>query len=150
MKPALSGVGEYRRANRYLPRTTSLSPKQGPPNMRRFRRCESIGQWTAMLAWHRGQRERNGRGRGRRALECRRSRNEWGHTVYLGGREIRIRSRECGAPKVLLCFVHCWRAVERRAVRAYCFFVASAKRSAVRCVSTLIGNGLMERRSPLL
>jgi hypothetical protein len=24
-----------------------------------------------MPAWHRGQRERNGRGRGRRALECR-------------------------------------------------------------------------------
>jgi hypothetical protein len=44
---------------------------------------------------------------------------------------MRIGSRECGAPKVLLCFVHCWRAVERRAVGAYYFIVASAKRSAV-------------------
>jgi hypothetical protein len=37
-----------------------------------------------------------------------------GHTRYHG-------SRECGAPKVLLCFVHCWHAVGTAAAEAYLF-----------------------------
>jgi hypothetical protein len=99
--------------------------------------------------------ERNGGGRGRRALECRPSRNEVGRTFYLSRfREIRIGSRERGAPKVLLCFVIASTLLERRqlrlAAKAYCLVVASAKRSAVRCVFTSIGNSLMEMRSPLL
>jgi hypothetical protein len=36
-------------------------------------------------------------------------------------REMRIGSCECGATKVLLCFMHCWHAVERRQAKAYCF-----------------------------
>jgi hypothetical protein len=28
----------------------------------------------------------------------------------------------CGAPKVLLCFVHCWHAVGTAAAKAYLFF----------------------------
>jgi hypothetical protein len=65
----------------------------------------------------------------------------WGFSRYEFG------SRECGAPKVLLSFAHCWHAVGTAAAEAYCFVVASAKRSAVRCVSTSIGNSLMEMRS---
>jgi hypothetical protein len=41
-------------------------------------------------------------------------------------------SCECGAPKVLLCFMHCWRAVERRQAKAYCFVVVA---SAEECSS---------------
>jgi len=33
---------------------------------------------------------------------------------------------ECGAPKVLLCFMHCWHAVERRQAKAYCFLVVAS------------------------
>jgi hypothetical protein len=78
-----------------------------------------------------------------------------GRTFYLSRfREIRIGSRERGAPKVLLCFVIASTLLERRqlrlAAKAYCLVVASAKRSAVRCVFTSIGNSLMEMRSPLL
>jgi hypothetical protein len=33
----------------------------------------------------------------------------------------RIGSHACGAPKVLLCFVHCWHAVGTAAAKAYLF-----------------------------
>jgi hypothetical protein len=45
---------------------------------------------------------------------------------------MRIGSCECGAPKVLLCFMHCWHAVERRQAKAYCFVVVA---SAEECSS---------------
>jgi hypothetical protein len=44
-----------------------------------------------------------------------------GHRRFTFGFELRIRSRECGAPKVLLCFVHCWHAVGKTAAEAYLF-----------------------------
>jgi hypothetical protein len=44
-----------------------------------------------------------------------------GHRRFTFGFELRIRSRECGAPKVLLCFVHCWHAVGKTAAKAYLF-----------------------------
>jgi hypothetical protein len=45
-----------------------------------------------------------------------------GHTFYLWwvSRD-RIGARECGAPKVLQCFVHCRHAVGTEAARAYLF-----------------------------
>jgi hypothetical protein len=73
-------------------------------------------------------------------------RSGWDRTS-LGVSRYEFGPRSCSAPKVLLCFAHCWRAVVTAAAEAYCFIVASAKRSAVRCVSTSIGNSLMEMRS---
>jgi hypothetical protein len=45
---------------------------------------------------------------------------------------MRIGSCACGALKVLLCFMHCWHAVERRQASAYCFVVVA---SAEECSS---------------
>ena len=67
-----------------------------------------------------------------------------------GSKPVQVACYECGAPNVLLCFRHCWQAVGTAAVKAYCVAVTSAKRSAVRCVFTSIGNDLMETRSLLL
>jgi hypothetical protein len=66
--------------------------------------------------------ERNGRGGGRRALECRRSRIEWDHTFSLGGFErYELDHGSAAHLTVLLCFTHCCHAVGTAAAKAYLF-----------------------------
>jgi hypothetical protein len=60
-------------------------------------------------------------------LECRRSGTSGVILfTFAGFEEMQIGSCECGAPKVLLCFMHCWHAVERRQAKAYCFVVVAS------------------------
>ena len=59
---------------------------------------------------------------GRRALECRRSRNEWGHTFSFGGIErYELDHASAAHLTVLLCFAQCCRAVGTAAAKAYLF-----------------------------
>ena len=68
------------------------------------------------------QSEGNGRDRGRRALECRRSRNEWGHTFSFGGIErYELDHASAAHLTVLLCFAQRCRAIGTAAARAYLF-----------------------------